>query len=53
MRDKRRADLGVALTLLDARERRRSPRLMSVTQENFKKSTSKRTTVVDNAIMAS
>jgi len=37
MRDKRRADLGVALTLLDARERRRSPRLMSVTQEISKK----------------
>jgi hypothetical protein len=32
---------------------RRSPSLIGVTQENFKKSTSKRTTVVDNAIMAS
>jgi hypothetical protein len=53
MRDKRRADLGVALTLLDAQARRRSPRLMSVTQENFKKSRSKLITAVDNAIMAS
>jgi hypothetical protein len=53
MRDRRRADLGVALTLLDARERRRSSRLISVTQENFKKSSSKLITAVDNAIIVS
>jgi hypothetical protein len=31
----------------------RSLRLIGATQENFKKSTSKRISVVDNAIMAS
>jgi len=53
MRGKWRADLGVALTLLDARLRRRSVRRTGATQENFKKSTSKRISVVDNAIIAS
>jgi hypothetical protein len=49
----RRADFGVALTLSGARARRRSPRGVGVAQENFKKSTSKRITTVDNAIIAS
>jgi hypothetical protein len=49
MRDRWRADLGVALTLLAAPIAAPD----RATQENFKKSTSKRITVVDNAIMAS
>jgi hypothetical protein len=53
MQDRWRADLVVALTVLDARGRHRSPRLIGVTQENFKKSRSKLITAVDNAIIAS
>jgi len=49
MRNRWRTDLGAALTLLDAPV----ARLIGVTQENFKKSSSKRITAVDNAIMAS
>jgi hypothetical protein len=49
MRDGWRIDLGVALTLLDAP----IARLIGVTQENFKKSSSKLITAVDNAIIAS
>jgi hypothetical protein len=49
MRDRRRADLGVALTLLDAPIAAPDRRDAG----NFKKSTSKLITAVDNAIIVS
>jgi len=41
------------VNLVERALQRRSQRLIGATQENFKKSSSKRITVVDNAIMAS
>jgi hypothetical protein len=47
------ADLGVALTVLLRRFRWRARLCVGTAQENFKKSSSKRITAVDNAIIVS